>query len=410
MKIIVEAPLSTFSGYGNDGIGMIMALVQMGHDVYLEPKVVQPPLPTEVAELLTKPLASPFDLAIHHVDPGQLGFEQPEAPAKAQAAEVNVGWTMWEYSTLDNLPGRSLVRDRWKYFDAILCYDDVTAGALDPRVGRYVDVTKDEQGYLHQTTTKEEVKFPVLQGGYWPSRWPHVDRDWFGDRFGFCMIGMLHERKDPFTAINAFAELKREKGAEFEGAELHLKTQSPGLHPQMEKIYPKVRVHYVNWTTDKLRAFMSFQHCLLAPSRGEGKNMPALEFMSTGGTAIATAWGGHTQWLNPEYSLGIDYTLAPVSGGKYPNCMNARASKDHLKELMWRVYSDRQYAKKLGDNAARAIPNSHSWTNVMERFFLRLKDEITFKDKGRALYEKHVATKSEAQRESEWQRQTPVSY
>ena len=46
----------------------------------------------------------------------------------------------------------------------------------------------------------------LLQGGYDPSEWSFVERDWAKDRFIFCMVGQLHERKDPWVAIEAFRD------------------------------------------------------------------------------------------------------------------------------------------------------------------------------------------------------------
>lgn len=347
MKVLVRVPLSPYSGYGNDGIGIVRALLRWGVDVYLDANFVQAPIPADVAMLLTKRLEAPFDLIIQHVDPGGL-----EATEEQQlSATMVIGWTMWEYSNLHNLPKYKKLRKKLKRFDAIFAYDDVT-----------------KQGF-------EEFfdgPIPVLQGGYWPEDWKPLKRDWFSDRFGFCMVGQLHERKDPFVAIQAFQELKRELPEEFEGAELHLKTNLPGLHSAMEQAIPKLRIHYAVWTNDVLEKFYESQHVLLSPSRGEGKNMPALEFMSTGGTVIATNWAGHTQWLDKSYAYPLDYMLRPVSPD-FPETMNARASVEHLKELMLEAYRNRGEAKRKGELAAQVIPKLSSWDNVIERMFLRLQ-------------------------------------
>ena len=386
MKVIVETPLSTFTGYGNDGIGLIQALQRWGADVFVNPKNVDPPLLPEIAVLLTRPLEKPFDLAIHHIDPMQMEMD----PTKVLASKINVGWSMWEFSTVDNMKGKADFGKRTRFYDALIGYDNVTVEAFRPRMMKHRTVEPvtmpdgRESGRI--VKTNEDVKLLALQGGYWPETWEKVERDWFGDRFGFCMVGQLHERKEPFLAIEAFGELKQDGG--FDGAELHLKTQVPGLLQAMESVYPKLRVYYEHWPVAKLKQFYASQHVLLAPSRGEGKNMPALEMMSTGGTVIATNWGGHTQWIDDSIAYPIDYTLAPISG-KYPNCMNARASKEHLKQLMWDAYSNRAGAKMRGDRAAKHIPQMCSWDAVVERLFLQLKHELG--DKGQVLWEKAVA-------------------
>jgi glycosyltransferase involved in cell wall biosynthesis len=358
VKVLLNVPLSPFSGYGNDGIGLARAFVNWGADVYLQPSVVQSPLPEDIAMLLTKKLEAPFDLFINHHDPAALKSSREQK----DASSVTVAWTMWEYSNFGNLPGRSKLRADMKYFDALVGYDDVSTACLR-------DYARKGQAVL------------TVQGGYVPEEWPEsTERDWFGDRFGFCMVGQLHMRKDPFVAIQAFNELKQDPNIEFEGAELHLKTNLPGLHSAMEQVIPKLRIHYAVWQNDLLYKFYEAQHVLLAPSRGEGKNMPALEMQSTGGTVIATNWGGHTQWLNPAYNYPLDYVLAPVDQ-EHPKTLNARASVEHLKTLMLQAYQNRAEAKRKGELAAQMIPKLASWDSVVERLLLQLKDSVENGDK-----------------------------
>ncbi len=350
MKVLVKVPLNPFSGYGNDGIGIVRALLRAGLDVYLDPTFVSPPLPDDVAYLLTKRLEAPFDLLIHHVDPAQMGI----SPEARRAAKIAVGWTMWEYTTLDNCKGRTGLKKRLKTYDMVLGYDGITAAALKP----------------YTTTT---AKLGVLQGGFWPEQWTPVTRDWHSKRFGFCMVGQLHERKDPFCAIQAFKELKDEHPEEFEPAELHLKTNVPGLHIAMQEWVPKLRVHYATWPTEVLRDFYAAQHVLVAPSRGEGKNVPALEMMSTGGAVIATNWGGHTQWLSESYAYPLHYTLVPVAPST-PECMNARASKEHLKMLMLHTFRNRDEVARKAKHASDLIPAMCNWDSVMDRFFAKVAE------------------------------------
>lgn len=717
MKYLVKTPLSPYSGYGSDGIGILRALVNAGHDVYVQPEHVDAPLPADVAYLLTKRLEAPFDVLLHHTDPGQFGL----SPEARQAATKTVGWSMWESSTLDNLKNRRLLPKKMATYDMILGYDQVAVDAFRPYV--------------------RKSKLEVLQGGFWSEEWKPVERDWFSDRFGFaqpltakvltpigwrlmgdlvvgdqvmspsgdiqkveaitprgkqqvyeiefkdgsvarstgdhlwkakhcrdsefgvyslsqilarglrdrsthawevpvvepmdleeidlpvdpyllglllgdgwlgssnqgptlvtvdaelsaacvrladspvrvrqeghysrvvfaaetvetvavcrypavkhstkivarglcgshynkvsesdrhlyaptrqetslktalqslglwavrgsdkfvpevylrgsyeqrlrllrglmdsdgtytkragsfvnrsenlvkavaelvrslggsarvchyaqnkaewsvsvntsvnpfalkrkarqwhlgslgrtrryrktikairlvnvedvqcitvtnadglyvtddytvthnCMVGQLHERKDPFAAIQAFQELKTELPEEFEQAELHLKNNLPTLHPAMENWIPKLRVHYAIWPQDILYKFYGKQHVLLAPSRGEGKNLPALEFQATGGAVIATNWGGHVGWLDPSFAYPLNYSMAPVDNG-HPNCLQARADKDHLKELMLHVYRNRAEVKRKGELASSVISRSMNWDAVIER-------------------------------------------
>jgi glycosyltransferase involved in cell wall biosynthesis len=363
LKVLLKSPMSVYSGYGNDGIGIARALMSNGADVYLQPTHLDAPLPQDIAMLLTKRLEAPFDLMIHHWDPAQLGL----LPEERRGSKVTVGWTMWEYTSFANLNGRSKLKKSTKNYDLILGYDQVTVDCFKP----YVD---------------KNTALGVVQGGYLPDNWPKIDKDWFSKRFGFCMTGMLSDRKDPFVTIMAFKELKEEYPEEFEPAELHLKTNTPGLHSAMEQWVPKLRVHYALWPEDVLREFYSVQHVLCAPSRGEGKNMPALEFQSTGGAVIATNWGGHTGWLSPEYAYPLDYKLMELDNNS--KVLSARADKDHMKALMLHTFRNRAEVKAKADLAAEIIPQMMSWDNKVKELLRKVSELVP--GKGTDVYNKSL--------------------
>lgn len=347
MRILIKAAFDTSSGYGNDGVGLAMALDGMGEDVRLFPVGVAPPLPKRFLILLEKKLEPPFDICIVHVDPPNLETEI----ATRHTARKIVGWTMWEH--LDYRPygeaysengfRRSSLHRRLKDFDLLISYDPVTAESLGPHV---------------PTGTATAT----LQGGFWSESWPYqAERDWTGT-FRFCMVGQLHQRKDPFAAIEAFNLLKQKHGDDFD-AELHLKTNVLGLHPSMADVYPGLTIHYRWWDLDTLLRFYRSAHCLLAPSRGEGKNVPALEAQSTGIPVIASDYGGHQMWLNDEfaYKLPVTITDYPKSGRA------ARADRTALADLMWHVYTHREEASEKGRIASRTIPAMCDWSVVARR-------------------------------------------
>jgi glycosyltransferase involved in cell wall biosynthesis len=365
LKVLLKAPMSVYTGYGNDGIGIARALIRNGADVYLQPTHVDAPLPEDIAMLLTKRLVAPFDLMIHHVDPAQLGILKEEKAA----CRVTVAWTMWEYTSLENLKGKSKLAKALKNYDIVFGYDQVTVDA-----------------FKNSGKVSKATQLSVVQGGYLPENWPKVERDFFEKRFGFAMCGVLSERKDPFVSIMAFKELKEEYPDEFEPAELHLKTTAPGLHSMMEQWVPKLRVHYDSWPESVLKEFYAAQHVLLAPSRGEGKNMPALEFQSTGGAVIATNWGGHTGWLSPEYAYPLDYNLMHLDDN--PKVFNARADKDHMKVLMLHTFRNRAEVKHKADLAAEIIPQTMSWDHKVHTLLTKVAELIP--DRGAQVYQKSL--------------------
>lgn len=369
MKILLHCPINPHSGYGVDGIGLVMAFRQAGCDVFLDPVNVQAPLPPEVAELFCKRLDPPFDMYLHHVDPGQLGI----SPGARRASSITVAHTMWEFTSLDNLRGRSKLRKKLRDYDLVVGYDQVSTGALAPYV----------------TTSAATV-----QGGFWPQLWPQRYRDWNAPVLNFCMVGALGPRKDPFVAIDAFRELREEQPDL--PISLSIKTVSPGLHSAMEHAIPGLKIFYETWPENVLRDFYYSQHVLIAPSRGEGKNMPALEMLSTGGTVIATNWGGHTQWLTPAVGYPLDYTLAPLSPA-VPDCQWAKASKDHLKSLMLHAVTHREELARKGDLAAVLIPDMCSWPKVVDRLMERVGQ---VNERGERVLHKYRVAKARTEEET----------
>lgn len=348
MRILLKGPFSPYSGYGNDLIGLAQTLIKRGDDVHVDPTHLQAPLPQEIADLLTKPITPPFDLTLVHVDPMSMELEKEIRRVSTYAVAI----TMWEWSSMAAMKGRSTMRKRLSNFDAAVAYDEVTKGALEP--------------YFRGP-------IPVVQGGYDPSGWAPVERDWHEQNLYVCMLGQLHSRKNPFAAIRAVGELKNEFPEEAEPLRLSLKTTVPGLHSGMQTVYPWLRIFYDVWDHETVKAFYAAQHLLLAPSRGEGKNLPALEFQTTGGVVAATNWGGHTSWLGKDWAFPIDYQL--VDDGK-PGVQNAEVDVDHLKEILLFALRNRDVLKQKGELAAQVIPSMCSWESSVNRLFDRLGDVL----------------------------------
>jgi len=338
MKIGLQGPFSPYSGYGNDSIGLAMALKARGHVVYPFPSLVEIGLPNEVAQMFTQTMPLKIDALVIAAPPNEL------RPKEGVTDKTNciIGWSMWEQTLLD--PGFMKGSGRWpfRHLTRLLAYDPVSAEAF-----RKADPA---------------VRVDVLQGGVDADFWPYKEKDWSGV-FRFGMLGALHGRKNPWAAIEAFSELRAE--GELADAELVLKTNIPGLHPKIDEVYPGVRVINEVWSREQVREFIQSIHCYVAPSVGEGKNLPALEAQLSGAVCIATGWGGHAVWQHPSYSHAIEYDLTKVD----PNgeSLVATPSKEHLKSLMLQVYNDRRKAKEMGHRASGAIRAQCDWKTVVQK-------------------------------------------
>jgi glycosyltransferase involved in cell wall biosynthesis len=340
VRVLVKAAFDTMSGYGNDGCGLVRALDEMGVETFLHPVQVTPPIPETIARRLMVALDPPFDAMIVHLDPSQLAVGR----GVHRVIPRIIGWTMWEWESFR--PSKSIVKTFEKEiqeFDSLLSYDQVSFKALDSHLPKDGSVQHD-----------------ILQGGFWSEDWKYLERDWSGT-FRFCMVGQLHQRKNPFAAISAFDQLKQEHGDEFD-AELHLKTNIGGLHPAMEDRYEGLKIHYAYWPREKLVDFYRKSHCMISTSFGEGKNIPAMEAMTTGIPVIATNFGGHTVWLSDEYAYPLDWEPHISEMG-----LSAKADVEHLKKLMWHVYTNRDEAREKGRIASRTIPAMSDWGQVARK-------------------------------------------
>lgn len=342
---MLKSPFAQFTGYGADGVGIARAFAELGWNVHISPLSVMVPMPSDIVPLFGKKPDPPFDLFINHFDPTQLKLTHGER----QASRVALGWTMWEWKSFDFVAPETheFMKFETRLFDAVVAYDPVTAAALEPEI---------------------DVPVWVQQGGFEPEKWPmQTGRDWSGT-FKFCMVAHMNPRKNPFLAIEAFDELKQEHGDAFD-AELHLKTLTQYFHPTMEQVYDGLKIHYEYFEHKQMIDFYNDMHCLISTSHGEGKNMPALEAMSTGIPVIAPAFGGHTMWQHPSYSYQLGYKEGEMFGA---TC--AIPDKEHLKKLMWHAYTHRDEVKSMGAIASQSIAASHSWKHVVERLLDKISD------------------------------------
>lgn len=343
-RVLFKTPINPGSGYGKDGMLLAEQLYNMGADLHLEPLNVAVPLSEIVAALLTKERPTHFEVALNHEYPGEMGFP----PRIRQHADKVVGWTMYEF--LGFGPDHEMtieLRERLSVFDLVLVYDEVSRSAFL----EYMD---------------EPERLQVLQGGFDADFWrPKGDevgsRNWDGT-FIYVMNGTMNRRKNPYAAISAFKQLCDELGDDFD-AELHLKTTSMVFPPQLTEWCPRIKIHYDFWQPAELKKFYLKAHCLLAPSWGEGKNLPALEAQATGCPTIVSKFGGHMQWASEDWAYLVDGPIVEHAEGQG----SIRVDEDVLKEKMLHVYNNRIEARLKGELASKVIPAQCDWSVVVER-------------------------------------------
>lgn len=106
-------------------------------------------------------------------------------------------------------------------------------------------------------------------------------------------------------------------------------------------------------------------HSYITSSRAEGYCRPALEAMASNLPLIITGWGGQTDFANNDNAYLIDYELTSVpqqwyTGDFQPYQKWAEPSVDHLRQLMRRVYENREEAKNKADKA-KQLTNEYDY-------------------------------------------------
>lgn len=353
MKVLLRSSLAHGTDRGEDTFELAAALMKLGADVYLVPTEVDIPVPSLLAATLAKPLPSHFDLALHYVDP-----VDSEIPRRwRNAGNMNVLWTKHNQTMFN----KRLVPDL-AHYDAILTADDNTYAAM-------CDLTT--------------VPMGVLAPGFNSDPWTPWSRDWDGP-FTFGMVLTGNKGECPEVAIEAFHKLQKDFD-EFAHVNLVIKTVlGDDLNPQLMEHVPGLFIYKANWSEHELRTFYRYTNVMLSPDRGGLRNKAILQFMSTGGTAIATEWSLNTSWLSRAYAFPLEFSWTIVS---HKDSRNKFANPDgyKLQELMLEAVQERHRTRQKGQTASDVIPTMLDWSKVLETLFERL-DEIA-PPEGTTLYD-----------------------
>lgn len=339
LRVNLAIPLNSSSGYGNDGIGLSRALLRAGCDLSLEPSHVMPPLPWDIAQLLTIEPRPPYDLLLQHLYPMGLGLTH----ASVKQAYKKIAWTMWEFYNFKESE-QAEVKGRTTGFDKVLLYDETSKAA-------------------YESLGEGLPPLGLLQGGYEPDPWilqpEDRRRDWGGETFRFVIAGDLQQRKNPFLAMRVVQRLADEGY----NVELVVKTRHENSFPiDVRTLYPCVRVFAGNWSQKMMRQYYADAHCYLAPSLGEGKNLPALEAGTTGCAIIASDIGGHRMWAHPVFATLIGGNKT----GEYDERLHIRVDEGQFYNACKELVEDRAKAQSMGEQASRIIPASMSWDRVVQ--------------------------------------------
>lgn len=338
MRVALHADFSRFTGYGSDGVDLSMALAEEGIDVVPFPRTLTPGLPEKFTRLLQK------DPTRRRPDVG-LVFLSPRSMMRSHArlGERVVGYTMW-----DRTPIRP--EDFETPGDYDLTWLDRLAVTCPMNVQTFQGSYPDRQ-------------IDVVPGGIDAKEWAGPDRVPFDRPIRFLMAGSLTERKNPFALFEVWRELKATV-PDFD-AELVVHSTAGNLEPGIAEAYgPGVTITTDRVSVQGLKALYASCDVLVSPSRGEGNNRSAMEFMASGGPVIASDWSGNQNFMHRD----VGWLVA----GELVECFDARGAywfevdRDALAAALLAAHWDRDMVARKGRLARQHIV-SFGWDVTARR-------------------------------------------
>ena len=118
---------------------------------------------------------------------------------------------------------------------------------------------------------------------------------------------------------------------------------------------------------DKVKAFLS-------PTRGEGFGLPLLEAAVSGLPVIATNWSAHTEFLNNDMWLKLDYDLVDIHKDRMDNNIFvdgsqwANVKEEDFKKKIKRFYDKPFLPKKWANDLSVKLKENYNWRSVRAQY------------------------------------------
>lgn len=171
-------------------------------------------------------------------------------------------------------------------------------------------------------------------------------------------------RKNPQAVIEAF-RLAFADGR----ADVRLLIKSSNGHRHQDKLRellgaaagdPRIMVRDEVIDRGDVQALQRCVDAYVSLHRAEGFGLGLAECMRLGKPVIATAWSGNMDFMTADNSCLVEYRLVPVGEGEYVHHAGQRwaePSVEHAASQMRRLLDDREFAARIGAQAARDIRN-----------------------------------------------------
>lgn len=358
-KILYIGPLKDFSGYANAARGYVSALDKVGtnlvtrHIKYDSGEYKNSEREEELAQRDTRDV----DIVLQHTTPNE---------SQVKEGAFNVLYFAWE---TDRVPNEWVEKINEMDLVLVPCKENIRAarrsGVIVPMKKIHHAFDKKKYEYEH-----EPYSIPGLENG-----------------FKFLAICQYSKKKGVDPLLKAYlSEFNKEDNvalilkiyigsADTKDEKNHIQHLVSEMKSilRIQEYSPIILVHDIISDED-INKLYATADCYCLPSRGEGWGIPHFDALGFGLPAIATNWGGPTEFINSDCGWLVDYNMSPVVNMPHPHPFMytgkdnwAEPHVNHLKACMRRAYDtwkDNKEKWSSMQNAARKRVNDFSYDKI----------------------------------------------
>jgi hypothetical protein len=213
-----------------------------------------------------------------------------------------------------------------------------------------------------------------------------LPRQYFGIResafvlLNFFDTASYSQRKNPAATIRLYNRFRKLRP--YDDVQLILKVRSgdqdtADLENAIDSEIPRDAVVIPNnFMSHEIRSLIAAADCLVSLHRSEGFGRGMAEAMDLSRLALATGWSGNCDFMSPDNSLFVKYSLVEVQEGHYPHSQGqkwAEPDQDHALYLLLKAIDDPSWAQQIRRRGRMSVMARASNRSVGTRALQRLK-------------------------------------
>jgi glycosyltransferase involved in cell wall biosynthesis len=317
----------------------------------------------EVEPYIVRDFAS--EINIFYINANEVDQSLEQLGGVLPGDAYNIIYPMWELSKYPTVWAELLNR-----FDEVWAASKFTCESIRSAVRNPV---------IHMPVAGE-IRLSTFLG----RRYFRIPESSFAFLFFFDFTSYI-ARKNPFAVLQAFEELCKQCPSQdlflvikFKGGEAGEKDYE-FFCDYISRYKNRVLVIDKTLTDNEIRNLVRCCDCFVSLHRSEGVGLGLSAAMFLKKPVVATGYSGNLDFMTEENSCLVRYDLCSVPDGAYPFSEGqvwAEPDIAHAVDHMLKLVSDRDYARKVGENASRDIRINFSWRAAGLRYVRRVAEIV----------------------------------